>query len=286
MKHGGQEIDDGKDGPRQAPRGSRRTGTSGALGGRGTDNRTCRAAVAVAGLRASRASRVRRLGWTILDRVGRRPRHARFCGRKQAGACRPRSLVQVVQPSGLGRPVGVRTRAPGESILAAFARFVTEQHSGLLAAEDPPAEQRLGEVHRLVADSPALQTRERRIYDRYTGVLATLIADETAARAGDITPWVAASAILGVHRALVDHVRRQMLAGKGPRRIAGELRGQAENAIELLEHELAGSAAASRARRPPSPLATEDATHHDAPLPRGRPTRDRPRRRQPLPQRL
>src|SRR5919201_3189368 len=92
----------------------------------------------------------------------------------------------------------IRGREPHESILAAFARFVTEPR-GLLAAEDPSAQERLRELHRLVAESTALQAREREIYDGYIEALAALIAEETGAHTGDIRPWVAANALLGVH---------------------------------------------------------------------------------------
>jgi AcrR family transcriptional regulator len=145
----------------------------------------------------------------------------------------------------------IRGREPHESILAAFARFVTEPR-GLLAAEDPSAEERLRELHRLVAESPALQAREREIYDRYIEALAALIAEETGAHTGDIRPRVAANALLGVHRALVDYVRQQMLTGKTRRRIASELREQAKSAIELLERQLGqlGSTTRGASTRP------------------------------------
>jgi AcrR family transcriptional regulator len=130
----------------------------------------------------------------------------------------------------------IRGRERDESILAAFVRFITAPR-GLLAADDPSAEDRLRELHRVVAESPALQARERQIYDRYTESLAALIAEETGARTGDIRPWVAANALLGVHRALVDYVRRQTLAGKARTRIARELATQANRAIELLERD-------------------------------------------------
>jgi AcrR family transcriptional regulator len=132
----------------------------------------------------------------------------------------------------------VRSRPSGESILAAFARFVTDTQGGLLAVEDPAAEERLTALSRLVAESPALQARERRIYDGYTDALASLIAEETGTRPGEIRPWVAANAMIGVHRALVDHVRRQALAGRGRTRIARDLRSQARHAVALLDHEL------------------------------------------------
>src|SRR2546423_7265949 len=55
----------------------------------------------------------------------------------------------------------VRDRKSGESILAAFARFVLEPR-GLLAAKDPQATDRLAAITRVISESPALLARERR----------------------------------------------------------------------------------------------------------------------------
>jgi AcrR family transcriptional regulator len=133
----------------------------------------------------------------------------------------------------------VRHREPGESMVRAFSRFLVESR-GLLAADDPGAIERLYEVNRLIAESPALLTRERQIFAGYTDALAALIAEEIGARPGAATPWVAANAIIGLHIALVDHVRRQLLAGeRDPRRIARRLRAEANRATMLLERGLA-----------------------------------------------
>ncbi len=132
----------------------------------------------------------------------------------------------------------IRERKPGESILAAFERFVTEPR-GLLAADDPDAGERPLAIIRLITDSSALLAREQQIYAGYAAALAALIAEETQARPDDIAPWVAANAMIGLHKALVDYVRRQVLAGERDRaRIARELRAQARQAVGLLEHGL------------------------------------------------
>jgi AcrR family transcriptional regulator len=128
----------------------------------------------------------------------------------------------------------VRKRDPSESILAAFARFVTEPR-GLLADKNADALERLRAANRLIVDSPALLAREQQIHAGYTDALAALIAEETRARADDVAPWVAANAMIGLHRALVDYVRRLVLAGETDRgRIARGLRAQAEQAVALL----------------------------------------------------
>ncbi len=132
----------------------------------------------------------------------------------------------------------IRERKPGESILTAFERFVTEPR-GLLAADDPDAGERPLAVIRLITDSSALLAREQQIYAGYAAALAALIAEETRARPDDIAPWVAANAMIGLHKALVDHVRRRVLAGERDRaRIARGLRAQARQAVALLEHGL------------------------------------------------
>jgi AcrR family transcriptional regulator len=133
----------------------------------------------------------------------------------------------------------IRKRDPDESILTAFARFVTESR-GLLAAEDPQAGERLRAINRLIAESPTLLAREQQIHAGYTDALAALIAEETQARPNEVAPWVAANAMIGLHKALVEYVRQQVLAGERDRnRIARGLRAQAKHAVALLEEGLA-----------------------------------------------
>jgi AcrR family transcriptional regulator len=132
----------------------------------------------------------------------------------------------------------IRRRSAGESILRAAAEFITTPR-GFLSSDAPDAGEQLAALNRLIADSPALLAREERIYAGYTNSLAKLIAEETGARPGDIAPWVAANAIMGVHRALVGHVRRLTAAGeRDPQRITAELREQADEALAALEQGL------------------------------------------------
>jgi AcrR family transcriptional regulator len=131
----------------------------------------------------------------------------------------------------------IRERQPGESVLAAFARFVLEPR-GLLAAKDEDAVEHLAEITRVITDSPALLAREQRIFDGYTDSLAALIAEETKARADAIEPWVAANALMGVHRALVHYARRQIVAGIRNPRLARQVRAQGRQALAALERGL------------------------------------------------
>jgi AcrR family transcriptional regulator len=129
----------------------------------------------------------------------------------------------------------VRERGPGESIVAAFGRFVLEQR-GLLGEQDAEARKRLTELTRMITESPALLARERQIFDRYTGSLAVLISEETRAR--DVEAWVIANSLMGVHRALVDRSRRQIVEGVPSDRIRRDVRAQGKHALAALEHGL------------------------------------------------
>lgn len=129
----------------------------------------------------------------------------------------------------------IRERPQGDSILAAFVGFVTDSQ-GLLAGDDPEVADRLQEISRLIAESPALLAREQQIYARYTDALERLIAEETRAGPDEIAPWVAANAMIGLHRALVSYVRREVLTGESDLRgLRRRLRNQARQATALLE---------------------------------------------------
>jgi AcrR family transcriptional regulator len=131
----------------------------------------------------------------------------------------------------------IHERAPGESVLEAFRRFVLQQR-GLLAEQDPEARKRLAELTRMITESPSLLARERQIFERYTASLAALIAKEMGAGADDVEPWVVANALIGVHRALVTHARRRIVAGEPSARIRREVRAQGERALATLEQGL------------------------------------------------
>jgi AcrR family transcriptional regulator len=133
----------------------------------------------------------------------------------------------------------VRDRAPGESVLDAFSRFVL-QRRGLLAESDPEAAERLAALTRMITESPALLTREREIFERYTDSLAELLARETGAAPDDVEPRVVANALMGVHRALVDFTRRRIAAGERNPRLHRQVRAQGRRALARLERGLEG----------------------------------------------
>jgi AcrR family transcriptional regulator len=133
----------------------------------------------------------------------------------------------------------IRGRSPGESALAALRRFLIEPR-GVLAKLDArqthEAREQLRTITRIITGSPALLAREQRAFAEYTDELAALIAEETRSRGDRVEPWVAANALMGVHRALIDFVRRRTLAGDDePRELARAVRAQAEQAFARLE---------------------------------------------------
>jgi AcrR family transcriptional regulator len=131
----------------------------------------------------------------------------------------------------------VRRRPAGESALAAYRRFLLAQ-SGLLGRSDPEARAQLTALNRVIAESPALRAREARILAGYTESLAVLLAEATGAPREDVEARVAANAMMGVHRALIDYTRRRVLDGRHGPRLARDVRAQAEKAFLLLERGL------------------------------------------------
>ena len=131
--------------------------------------------------------------------------------------------------------VAVGDRAPGETVVEAFGRFVL-QPRGFLTSSAPDANENMRAVARVMTGSVALQTRQREILDGYTNALAALLAAERGLAADDIEAWVIANALIGLHRALIDYTHRQALAGVDNRRIARGVRTHGKRALAALEH--------------------------------------------------
>jgi AcrR family transcriptional regulator len=128
----------------------------------------------------------------------------------------------------------IRDRAAGESILAAFGRFVLTPR-GLLAAKDPAAAERLAGITRVITQSEALLAREQRIFDRYVESLAQVIAGETRGPPGAVEPRAVAHALIGVHRAVIDFSRREIVAGTRNPLLSRRVRAETKRALALLE---------------------------------------------------
>jgi len=153
-----------------------------------------------------------------------------------------------------------RDRPPGEPVLAAVRRHLL-QPGGLLAqvaAGDREALTRLRTVNRVIAASPALLAREQQAIARATDALADLLVAETARSGNPVTAHVAANALMGVHRALIDYTRRRILADDDPGRLAADVRRLGARAFTLLEHGLGDYAARKQPQR------ARNNTHHVA----------------------
>ena len=131
----------------------------------------------------------------------------------------------------------LRERGEGTSVLAAFRSFLMGRQ-GVFALDEGATEQ-LRTMTRLITDSPALLAREREVFERYADALAALIAEEMDAAPGDVEPRAVAGALLGVHRALIDYVRRRALDGASASEIGPDVRRQAKRAFARLERGLA-----------------------------------------------
>jgi AcrR family transcriptional regulator len=128
----------------------------------------------------------------------------------------------------------ISERAAGESVLEAFGRFVLEPR-GFFTVDDENLAKELIALSRMIATSPALLAREQQIFARNTNVLAELIAREANAQPGDIRPAVVASALIGVHWALVAYVREQLWQEPlDRRRLARGVRVRGQAALALL----------------------------------------------------
>jgi len=127
----------------------------------------------------------------------------------------------------------IRSREAGESVLDAFGRFV-RQPRGMLGQYDRKAREQLAALTRMIVASPSLIAREQQIFEGYTASLAALIADETGAGPDDVEPWVAANAMMGVHRRLIDYTRGRIVAGARHPELAADVLDQAERGLALL----------------------------------------------------
>jgi AcrR family transcriptional regulator len=129
----------------------------------------------------------------------------------------------------------VRSRPKGETAVKAFRRRLSAGADRLETKESIAAILKAGQ---LVSASPSLVTREREIVERYTERLAALLAAETRADTWDAEPVAVAWAMMATHRALVDDVRRRVLAGQRGPRLAESYRTQARRAFARLERGL------------------------------------------------
>ena len=128
----------------------------------------------------------------------------------------------------------VAERKSGESVAAAFRRFVLERSAGLADRAEL-----IATAVRILSASPALRAREREVSAQYTQALAELIAEETGKPREDVEATVVASALMGAQRTLVDYVRASVMAGRRGPELTADARAQGRRAFKRLERGLA-----------------------------------------------
>jgi AcrR family transcriptional regulator len=133
----------------------------------------------------------------------------------------------------------VRRRPAGESVASAAGTFVV---SAMARLGSPEAAEGVARMARIVRGSRTLQVREREIIDDLTASLAALVAEETDQRSGQLEPWLAAHAVLGLYAGLLELARDRVLAGITGPALAAELGRRGQRGLSLLQFGLAGYA--------------------------------------------
>ncbi len=128
----------------------------------------------------------------------------------------------------------VQQRPKDESAVAAFGRMMLAGIDQLAARTEMIAKAAV-----LIRASLALQAREREITARYTARLAGVLTAETGSADDDIEAWTAASALMALHRGLIEHIRNAVLAGRRGPQLSNDATAQASRALARLESGLA-----------------------------------------------
>ena len=123
----------------------------------------------------------------------------------------------------------IRSRAPGETILAALRQLQARECTRL-------CQPGFAVFARIIEESPALQARELEVMARFAQVLAAEIERELGVDERDAR--LAASLLVGVHRQLFRSARSRALAGKHGPAAVRRLRADLDRAYALLEHGL------------------------------------------------
>jgi AcrR family transcriptional regulator len=131
----------------------------------------------------------------------------------------------------------VRIRDGRTSAVAALTEFLLRPQHDRLSSRDSES---LATMARMITTSPALVARERQVFAEFTAKLAAVLAEQTNADPEDLAPWVVANALMGVHRAILDSVRRRALDGQPNPSLARDVRFKAERALALLENGIGG----------------------------------------------
>ena len=129
----------------------------------------------------------------------------------------------------------VRSRRRGEPASKAFRRALFDTADALRSKQRGDV---IAEASKVITASPSLLAREREISERYTRLLAELLATETGASPDEVEPMGVASALMGAHRAAVAYVRKEVLAGRRGTALAEGYKAQVTRAFAWLERGL------------------------------------------------
>ncbi len=158
----------------------------------------------------------------------------------------------------------VRQRAPGQSVLSAFRRHLLDN---LVRLSDRRTAQGIAAAAKVIGSSADLQSKEREVLAHHTKALAAVIADDPG---GDreLEAVVVATALMGVHIALVELARKLALDGVAGDRLADAVKTQGALALDRLEEGLLDFGvrpedAASRERHDRDPALSRRKPSHD-----------------------
>lgn len=128
----------------------------------------------------------------------------------------------------------IGARPPGTPVAAAVAGFLLDRYAEF--GGDPARQERQAVLARLVAASPALQARERRILARYAATLREQVARELGVDGDDdLRPQVIAEALIAAHGVVIGAFRRATLSGAPPEAYAPRVLAAAREAFGLLD---------------------------------------------------
>ena len=123
----------------------------------------------------------------------------------------------------------VRSRAPGESVVAALRRLQAGECPRLCSPG-------FAVFARIIEGSPALQAKELEVMARLTATLAAALRTEAGVH--EVDAQIAANMLVGVHWQLFRTARTQALAGRQGPAAVRKLRSDLDRAYRLLEHGL------------------------------------------------
>ena len=125
----------------------------------------------------------------------------------------------------------MRHRAPGQPVLTAFREHLLDNLGRL---SERRAAHGIAAAARVISSSADLQSKEREILAHHTKALAAVIADDL----GDdreVEASVVATALMGVHIALVELARTLARGGVAGDRLAGAVKTQGALAFDRLQ---------------------------------------------------